>query len=66
MTTLMTKSNNDRKETNGVRTATCACPYGESLFGAAEGPQAAWYTDAGGYMSNPSAACSMYPVGFQK
>ena len=56
----------DAKQTNGVRTATCSCPYGEGLFGATEGPQAAWVTDAGGYMSNPSAACSMYPVGFQK
>lgn len=56
----------DAKETNGVRTAKCSCPYGESLFGAPEGPQAPWVTFAGGYMSNPSAACSMYPVGFQK
>ena len=56
----------DAKETNGARTATCSCPYGESLFGAPEGPQAPWVTFAGGYSSNPSTACSMYPVGFQK
>ena len=56
----------DAKETNGARTATCSCPFGESLFGAPEGPQAPWVTFAGGYSSNPSAACSMYPVGFQK
>ena len=31
-----------------------------------EGPQAPWVTFAGGYAPNPSAACSMYPVGFQK
>ena len=56
----------DAKQTNGARTATCSCPYGESLFGAPEGPQAPWVTFAGGYSSNPSTSCSMYPVGFQQ
>jgi hypothetical protein len=54
----------DPNLTNGVRTATCLCPYGEALFGAKDRASANYVTFAGGYSSNPAAACSQYPVGF--
>lgn len=54
----------DPKLTNGVRTATCLCPYGEGLFGAEARKSADFVTYAGGYAKNPSSACSQYPVGF--
>lgn len=54
----------DPKLTNGVRTATCLCPYGEGLFGSEARKSADFVTFAGGYSKNPSSACSQYPVGF--
>jgi len=54
----------DPKLTNGVRTATCLCPYGEGLFGDKARKTADFVTYAGTYSSNPSAACSQYPVGY--
>jgi hypothetical protein len=54
----------DPKLTNGVRTATCLCPYGEGLFGDKARKSSDFVTYAGAYSSNPSAACSQYPVGY--
>ena len=56
----------DSKPTNGVRTATCLCPYGEALYGAKAHRNADFVTYAGAYSANPSAACAQYPVGFPK
>lgn len=52
----------DKEKTNGVRTATCFCPIGESYIGHKAPPNAGLGTEAGGYYNPPTKACSMYPV----
>ena len=47
---------------NGVKTATCRCPINEGVLGHKAGGNEVYFTAAGGYFSNPSSACSMYPV----
>jgi len=47
---------------NGVKTATCRCPINEGILGHKAGGNDIYYTAAGGYFSDPSSACSMYPV----
>lgn len=47
---------------NGVKTATCFCPIGEGYIGHPAGGNESFATAAGAYFSNPSSACSMYPV----
>ena len=55
----------DPKESNGVKTATCRCPYGEGVFGQQAKKGRGYVTFAGGtWQSNPTAACKMLPVGF--
>lgn len=52
----------DKEKTNGVRTATCTCPIGESYIGHKAPPNAGLGTEAGGYFNPQSKACNMYPV----
>lgn len=54
----------DEKKTNGVETATCFCPIGESILGHPAKASDSAITGAGVYYNNPSQACSMYPVSF--
>jgi len=54
----------DPKETNGVKTASCRCPYGEGLFGQKAKNDRGYITYAGSTWSNPAAACKELPVGF--
>ena len=55
----------DPKESNGVKTATCRCPYGEGVFGQQAKKGRGYVTFAGGtWQNNPTAACKMLPVGF--
>jgi len=54
----------DPKETNGVKTATCRCPYGEGVFGQKAKSDRGYVTFAGGNWSDPRAACKRLPVGF--
>ena len=55
----------DPKESNGVKTATCRCPYGEGVFGQQAKKGRGFVTFAGGtWQNNPTAACKMLPVGF--
>jgi hypothetical protein len=55
----------DKELTNGVRTATCACPAGENPFGAPT-QNSEFLTAAGAYYDQakggPQAACSQFPV----
>ena len=53
----------DAKPTpNGVKTATCRCPINEGVLGHQAGGNEIYVTAAGGYFSDPSKACSMFPV----
>ena len=52
----------DEKKTNGAQTATCSCPIGEGYFGGPVVATEGLGTEAGGYFSPPSQACSMLPV----
>lgn len=52
----------DKEKTNGVRTATCTCPIGESYIGHKAPPNAGLGTEAGGYYNPATKACNMYPV----
>lgn len=54
----------DPKESNGVKTATCRCPYGEGVFGQKAKSDRGYVTYAGSTWSNPAAACKELPVGF--
>ena len=54
----------DPKETNGIKTASCRCPYGEGLFGQKAKGDRGYVTYAGSTWSDPKAACKMLPVGF--
>jgi len=54
----------DPKETNGVKTATCKCPYGEGVFGQSAKSNRGYVTFAGGTWSDPPSACKKLPVGF--
>jgi len=54
----------DPKETNGVKTASCRCPYGEGLFGQKAKGDRGYVTYAGSTWSNPAAACKELPVGY--
>jgi len=54
----------DPKETNGVKTASCRCPYGEGLFGQQAKKDRGFITYAGSTWSNPTAACKELPVGY--
>jgi hypothetical protein len=54
----------DPKETNGTKTATCTCPYGEGVFGQKANKNRGYQTYAGNSWSDPSQACGMLPVGF--
>jgi len=55
----------DPKESNGVKTATCRCPYGEGVFGQQAKKGRGYVTFAGGtWQSYPTAACKKLPVGF--
>ncbi len=54
----------DPKETNGVKTASCRCPYGEGLFGQKAKGDRGYVTYAGSTWNNPAAACKELPVGF--
>ncbi len=54
----------DPKETNGVKTASCRCPYGEGLFGQKSKGDRGYVTYAGSTWNNPAAACKELPVGF--
>jgi hypothetical protein len=52
----------DAKPVNGVRTASCSCPIGESPMGHKASASDNFITSAGMYFNNPTDACSMYPV----
>ena len=54
----------DPKETNGVKTATCRCPYGEGVFGQKAKGDRGYVTYAGSTWNDKKAACKMLPVGF--
>ena len=54
----------DPKETNGVKTATCRCPYGEGVFGQKAKGDRGYVTYAGSTWNDPKAACKMLPVGY--
>jgi hypothetical protein len=54
----------DPKKTNGVKTATCRCPYGEGGLGQKAKSDRGYITFAGGTWNDPAAACKMLPVGF--
>ena len=54
----------DPKRTNGVKTATCRCPYGEGLFGQKAKGDRGYVTFAGSTWNDPAAACKMLPVGY--
>jgi hypothetical protein len=54
----------DPKESNGVKTASCRCPYGEGVFGQQAKKDRGYVTYAGSTWSNPTAACKELPVGF--
>ena len=54
----------DPKESNGVKTASCRCPYGEGLFGQQAKKDRGYVTFAGSTWSNPTAACKELPVGY--
>ena len=54
----------DSNRTNGVKTATCRCPYGEGLFGQKAKGDRGYVTFAGSTWYDPAAACKMLPVGY--
>lgn len=54
----------DPNRTNGVKTATCRCPYGEGVFGQKAKGDRGYITYAGSTWNDPAAACKMLPVGF--
>ena len=54
----------DPKETNGTKTATCRCPYGEGVFGQEAKKGRGFVTFAGGTWNAPKLACEKLPVGF--
>lgn len=58
----------DPKESNGNRTASCRCPYGEGVFGQKAKGDRGYVTYAGGTWGSrgqaASAACKQLPVGF--
>jgi len=56
----------DAKPTNGVRTASCTCPIGESPMGHKAPASDDFITSAGMYSKNPAQACSKYPVSLTK
>lgn len=54
----------DPKGTNGVKTATCRCPYGDGILGQKAMGDRGYVTYAGSTWNDPTAACKMLPVGF--
>jgi len=54
----------DPKESNGVKTASCRCPYGEGVFGQKAKSDRGYVTYAGSTWNNPAAACKELPVGY--
>lgn len=52
----------DPKPINGVKVATCFCAIGSSYLGQPVDPSLMIMTGAGSHYSNPSSACSQYPV----
>lgn len=61
---LVALAQSDPKESNGVKTASCRCPYGEGLFGQKAKNDRGYVTYAGSTWSNPTAACKELPVGY--